>query len=204
MGDLQTALVLMLGEKGCDEHLLQGADGNPVDKMSLMFLTSDLAILRQYNCGAKPVVLLSKFLQMDALSAHLVLVHLRARIAQLREPKFSMFADLSHSKLEVLTGCNKTETVLSDDATERDGHGRVEPMHRCIATFQSVFADDLEKRAGLVDVNWENHIRTPKAELPTDMAISCLLHPLVGGKNALAFVSLSLSCCWFNYCCWFN
>jgi hypothetical protein len=46
-----------------------------------------------------------------------------------------MFADLSHSELEVLTGRNKTETVLPDDATERDGHGRVEPMHRCIASF---------------------------------------------------------------------
>jgi hypothetical protein len=130
-----------------------------------MFLTSDQAILRQYECGAKPVMLLSKFFQMDAPSAHPLLVHLQACIAQLREPKFSMFPDLSQSKLEVLTGCNKTETVLSDDATERDGHGRDERMHRCIATFQSVFADDLEKHAGLVDVNWENHIRTPKAEL---------------------------------------
>jgi hypothetical protein len=76
MGDLQRALVLMLGEKGCDEHLLQGADGDPVDKMSFMVSISDRAILRQYKCGAKPAVLLSKFFQMDTPSAHLVLVHL--------------------------------------------------------------------------------------------------------------------------------
>jgi hypothetical protein len=199
MGDLQASLVLMLGEKGCDQHLLQSTDGYPVDQMSFMFSTSEQAILRQYECAAEPVLMLSKFFQMDAPSAHLVLVHLRARIAQLREKKFSMYADVSHSEEEVLTNRTKTETVLSDDVVQRDGHGRVEPMHRCIATFRSVFADDMERRAGLVDVDREHeHIRIPKAELPTDMAIACLLHPLVGGKKLLAFVPSYTSCSWRN------
>jgi hypothetical protein len=191
MGDLQRSLGLMLGEKGCDEHLLRAdAPGGAVDKISLMFTNTDQTILRQYECGSEPVLLLSKFFQLDDPSSHLVLVHLRARIAQLREHKFEMYADISHSPLEVLTGRNKTETVLADDATDREDHGRVEPMHPCIARFRTVFANDLEVRAGLVTVDPQNeHIRMPVTELPVDMAVSCILNPLVGGKNE------TLSCC---------
>jgi hypothetical protein len=63
----------------------------------------------------------------------------------MRQPKFEMFADISHSPMESLTGCNKTETVLShDDVVDGDDHGRVVSMEPCIARFQYLFADDLE------------------------------------------------------------
>jgi hypothetical protein len=69
----------------------------------------------------------------------------------MQEPKFAMFADISHSHMEVLTGCNKTETVVShDNVADGDNHGRAETMEPCIACFRYLFANDLEIRCGLV------------------------------------------------------
>jgi hypothetical protein len=45
MGDLQLALLAMLGEKGCDACLLQDGDGNEADKDSLMFTQNNQMIL---------------------------------------------------------------------------------------------------------------------------------------------------------------
>jgi hypothetical protein len=75
MGDLQRSLAVMLGEKGCNVGLLKDANGSPVDKQDLMFSPMDQMILRQYECGSEPVVLLLKFLQLDVSTAHLVLIH---------------------------------------------------------------------------------------------------------------------------------
>jgi hypothetical protein len=156
MGDLQHALVLMLGEKECcDEHLLQGADGDSVDKMcpscfqqvNKRFCISTSVAPNLLCCSQNSFKWMDRLLTLYLSTFELVLLSCASQ-------------DLFHGKLEVLTGCNKKETVLLDDATERDGHGRVELMHSCIATFRSVFADDLEKHTGLVDVNRENHIRT--------------------------------------------
>jgi hypothetical protein len=183
MGDLQKSLVIMLGDNGCDLNLLHDRDGDPVDKMTLMFSATDQMILRQYECGAEPVVLLSKFFQLDVPTAHLVLVHIRARIAQMRQPKFMMYADISHSQMEVLTNRAKTVTVLSDSATDRDD-GPSEPMHPCVADFRSIFADDLEVRCRLVQFSDIERIDVEDVpRLDVDIAIACLLHPLVGGTS---------------------
>jgi hypothetical protein len=83
-------------------------------------------------------VLLSKFFQLNMPTSHLVLVHLQARIALKREPKFDMFADISHSPMKTLTGCNKTETVLSHyDLADGggDNHGQCKTMEPCIVCF---------------------------------------------------------------------
>jgi hypothetical protein len=131
MGDMQRSLVIMLADIGCNRNLLCDADGDPVDKMTLMFSPTDQMILRQYECVAEPVVLLSKFFQLNVPTSHLVLVHLQAQIAQMREPKFHMFADISHSPMEMLTGCNKTEMVLPhDDLVDGggDNHGKCQTM----------------------------------------------------------------------------
>jgi hypothetical protein len=185
MGDLQRSLVIMLGEKGCDVKLLHDPNTDePVDKMSLMFSPADQMVLRQYECASEPVVLLSKFFQLNVPTSHLVLVHLRARIAEMREPKFDMFADISKSKMEILTNRNKTETVLShDDVLDTDDHELVVPMEPCIAHFRLLFADDLEIRCGLVKETEQRGIVEDAKELPSDIAVSCLLNPLVGGKN---------------------
>jgi hypothetical protein len=150
MGDLQRSLVVMLGDKGCHVGLLKDANGFPIDKQEFMFSPMDKMILRQYECGSEPVVLLSKFFQLNVSTSHLVLVHLQARIAKHCEPKFAMFADISHLNQESLTGRTKTEMVLSDDVTDREEHGQVESMQPCVNRFRLLCAEDLELRCGLV------------------------------------------------------
>jgi hypothetical protein len=61
MGDLHKTLVFMLGDKGYDAALLKEKDknGDPIDKMLLIFSPRDQSILRQYECASEPVVLLS-------------------------------------------------------------------------------------------------------------------------------------------------
>jgi hypothetical protein len=196
MGDLQQSLVIMLGDRGCDVSLLHNKEGDPVDKLSLMFTRPDRMVLRQYECGSEPVVLLSKFFQSDFPTSHLVLIHLRVRIAQMRETRFAMYADISHSNLELLSNRNKTETVLSDAAVDReDDGGRVEPMVKCVADFRSLFADDLEHRSGLVERNVDDvSVLEDVQRLPPDIAIACLLHPLVGGESGV----LTKVCDWLG------
>ena len=191
MGDLYKALSIMLSEEGCDFKLLEdkqgrlvcNKQGNPVKKTSLMFTQTDHMILQQYECAAEPALLLSKKFQLSIPTAHLVLINLRVRIAQMREPQFSMYGDISHSTiLPVITDRKKTETVVSDDVTERDD-GPVVPMMDCIETFRAVFADDLELRCGLTVRNKTNPDQLePARSLPSDIAIAALLHPLLGGK----------------------
>lgn len=96
--------------------------------------------------------------------------------------------DISHSPVEVLTRRAKTITVLSEDVEDRDD-GPSDVMQPCIAQFRSVFADDLEMRCKLVrfiDGDQPNIEDVPR--LPVDIAIGCLLNPLLGGKSALELV----------------
>lgn len=187
MGDMQKSLAIMLGEKGCDVKLLRTPSGETVPKAALQFSSFDRMILRQYECASEPVVLLSKFFQLDVPTSHLVLVHLRARIAQIREPKFAMFADISHSYLEKLSDRKKTEMVVSDEVTDHGEGGPVESMQVSVANFRTIFADDLEIRCGLtrLDGNDEEVVHDVDA-IPSDMAVACLLNPLVGGKSSVA------------------
>ena len=192
MGDLFRALSIMLAYDGCDFKLLEDKQGRPVmdkqgrpvEKTSLMFTQTDHMILRQFECGAEPALLLSKFFQMSGPTSHLVLINLRVRIAQMREKRFNMYGDISHSTLlSVITNRKKTEMVLSDDVTERDD-GRSEPMMECVARFWHLFADDLELRCGLTMRSKTNPDRLePARSLPSDIAIAALLHPLLGGKS---------------------
>jgi hypothetical protein len=77
MGDLQRLLVLMLEDDGCDAKLLKDADSKSVvDKTTMMFTPSDQMMLHQYECAAEPVVLLSKFFQLNKPTSHLFIVHL--------------------------------------------------------------------------------------------------------------------------------
>jgi hypothetical protein len=197
MGDYQRALSIMLGDKGCDSNLVKDRDGKPVaDKATLMFTNTDQMILRQYECAAEPVLALSKFFQLDVPTAHLVLVHLRFQVAQLRENKFLMYSDISHSALSVLTNRTKTETVVTNEVTEREESGRTEAMHECVSEFRTIFADDIELRCQLrqvVEIQEDEGIMQVEdvARLPEDIAIACLLHP-IGGKPIGYLVSFFL------------
>jgi hypothetical protein len=159
-------------------------DGDPVERMDFMFTPTDQQILRQYECAAEPVVLLSKFFQMNVPTAHLILFHLRVRIADMRKKTFSMYGDISHSDVAVLTNRTRTETVLANDVEHRDDVGRVEPMANCIQQFRHTFANDLEHRCGLT--HWNDDVPsqlTDVKRLPADIAMAALLNPLLGGEN---------------------
>jgi hypothetical protein len=187
MGDLQRSLVIMLEDDGCDAKLLRDTDNKiVVDKTTMMFTPSDQMMLRQYECAAEPVVLLSKFFQLDKPTSHLVLIHLRARIQQMRETRFTMYEEISHLKMPILTNRRRTETVLAPEVKDWEDYGRVEPMLFPVDQFRALFCDDLEIRCGLVvedekDESLVHHVD----ELPSDIAVACLLNPLVGGMSYL-------------------
>ena len=182
MGNLQTSLDIMLNEEdGIDRDLLWGKDGTPVSKDTLWFTPNDHTILRQYECAAEPVSLLSKFFQLNVPTAHLVLVHLRVRIAQMREKSFRIYADISYLDEPDLTRHSKTETVLSEDNRNRNNMGRVESMMECVKKFRSLFADSLSLRCGLIKEIAPGQAADVE-RLPTEIAIAALLHPLLGGK----------------------
>jgi hypothetical protein len=89
-----------------------------------------------------------------------------------------MYTDISHLNMKLLTGRTKTEMVLSDDVTDRDEHGRVELMQPCVSRFRLLCAEDLELRCGL---DHDPMLVEDVPNLPTDIAVACLLNPLVGG-----------------------
>ena len=193
MGDLQSSLDIMLNEEdGIDRDLLHQKDGTPVSKNTLWFTPNDQTILRQYECAAEPVSLLSKFFQLNVPTAHLVLIHLRVRIAQMRDTKFMMYGDISYSDEPDLTKRSKTETVLSEDNRHRNNLGRVESMMECIKNFRALFADSLDLRCGLIKESAPGQA-VDVERLPTEIAIAALLHPLLGGTFVdLCFFSMIL------------
>jgi hAT family C-terminal dimerisation region len=178
MGDLQESLLRMLDEEnGIDRHLVNESENGKDD---FMFSPTERLTLRQYECAAEPIVQLSDFFQLSVPTAHLVLVTLRARIAEMRSPQFWMYGDISNSEVEVLTGRKKTELVGTEEVTANP----VSPMLECIYDFRRIFADDIELRCKLKFHNMD-HIFEDVERLPSDIAISCILHPLVGGKMRL-------------------
>jgi hypothetical protein len=58
----------------------------------------------------------------------------------------------------------------------------VEPMQQCVAEFRENFAYDMELRSGLTKVINDEGESDYVEELAPDIAIACLLHPMVGGK----------------------
>jgi hypothetical protein len=181
MGDLNKALALMCCEEGCDKDLLTDRQGNAVPKTDLLYTPNDQKILRQYECGAEPSLLLSKFFQINGPTSHEVLFHIRARIAQMREDSFAMFEDISHSDLPNLTKRNKTVFVVSSqhDASDEETGRAEQPMDPCIELFRDLFATDLEQRCGLANTDG------PVTRLPMDIAVACLLNPLYGGQKRI-------------------
>jgi hypothetical protein len=91
--------------------------------------------------------------------------------------------------MPILTNRWKTEMVLAQNVTNREDHGQVERMLFPLDVFRALFCDDLEICCGFVyqDDNDEDLVHHANT-LPSDNAVACLLHPLVGGM--LYFVLL--------------
>jgi hypothetical protein len=187
MGDLQEALARMLDpEFGIDKSLLKDSNGDEVDPNCLMFMPNERVSLRQYECASEPVMKLSHFFQHSVPMAHMILVTIRARIEEMRQSHFQLYGDLSYSEnLAVLTNRVKNETISSEAKDPSL------PMNKEIYMFRKLFADDFELRCGLVYVEKENdqEVTYNVARLPKDIAIACLLNPLVGGKITCSFAT---------------
>ena len=177
MGDFNKALGLLID--GPDQRLMVNKDGDPLPKSDFIFMKSDKMILRQFEGGSEPCLLLSKFFQLNDSTCHETLFMTRARISQMRELSFPMFGDISHSDVPDLAAQNKTKIVVAtlSDATDDANETVMEP---CIRLFRELYADDMEERCGLVE-----EIGEPANKLPTILALSALLNPLYGGKRRI-------------------
>lgn len=149
MGDLMMALSIMLDETtGIDRKMLKDGNGQPVDLNEFMFTPAEQTLLRQYECAAEPAVNLSRFFQLSVPTAHLVLIYLRARIAEMRDTQFMMYHEISYSMVPNIVNRPKTDRVGVD--AEKNQHGGVVgPMVEPVYEFRRDFADDLEIRCKL-------------------------------------------------------
>jgi hypothetical protein len=175
MGDFNAALTLLWD--GPEKNPTNN-NGDELDRDHCIFTAEDKMILRQFECGSEPCLLLSKFFQLNESTCHETLFVTAARIAQLQEPTFSMYGDISHTELPDLTKRTKTVTVYTADHV-LSGDGRTEqPMDECIELFRSLYANDMAFRCGLA----EDDMGTPVAKYPTIIAMAALLNPMNGGK----------------------
>jgi hypothetical protein len=78
-------------------------------------------------------------------------------------------------------------------------------MQPCVNRFRLLCAEDLEIRCGLVkQLRTDCMLVEDVPEITTDIAVACLLNPLVGGKSHLLLLWLLSSCrCVLCRCCFF-
>jgi hypothetical protein len=187
MGDFNTALILLLD--GNDKNLLTGSEGEEIERSVYTFTAQDKSILRQFECGSQPCLLLSKFFQLNEPTCHETLFVTMARIAQMRETSFTMFGDISHSALPDLTKRVRTVVVVSEDhpgGINREGGADEQPMEDCIELFRDLYARDMALWCGIFDSRDES---VPK--LPHVLAMACLLNPMYGGMFLFLFSFVS-------------
>lgn len=183
MGDFSKALHNMI--QGMDNHKLKGKDGLlPVTDFT--FTPSDKLILRQFECGSEPCVLLSKFYQINDATSHETIFVTTAYLMMMRMTYFLMYDDISHSDLADLKARKKTVYVVSSVHPEDDESGRKEEcMDPCIELFRLLYAEDMEVRCGLTESPG-----SPAIKLPTMTAIALLLNPLYGGRGRITLNGL--------------
>ena len=178
MGDTNLALEKMLVPKGVDKRLLYDSKGKATDIDNYRYTENDRMVLRQYECAAEPCYNLSMFFQNGGPTSHEVIFHLRTRIAEMRSPVFTMWADMSDSidvpNLKKRLRLHQVRVKWS--IADEDKRSVV--MDDCIEKFRGLYARDMELRCGLV----EKDTGEPAKKLPVDTAVAALLNPLYGGK----------------------
>lgn len=189
MGDFNTALNLLMDDH--DRHLLTNKDGDEVERTEFIFTLHDKTILRQFECGTEPCLLLSKFFQLNEPTSHETLFVVVARLAQMRETSFQMFGDISHTELPDLSRRTKTVYVV---AVNHFGGGNIDtgrdeqPMEECIESFRDLYVEDMSSRCGITDEHGD-----PQNVLPIVLAISALMNPMYGGMCALFLFGFCLN-----------
>ena len=177
MGDFNKGLLELIN--GNDKGKLTPKDGRVLPFTDFTFTSNDQLVLRQFECGSEPCVLLSKFYQINDATSHETLFVTTAYLAMLRQTFFCMYDELSHTEAADLKGRVKSVYVTSTDhvSTEQDCGRNEKPMDPCIQTFRRLYADDMAKRCGLTEGP-----NLPSPKLPVDCAIALLLNPMYGGK----------------------
>ena len=181
MGDLNKAITRLM--KTSDKDKLTAKDGSPRLLSEFKFTESDRIILRQFEGGSEPCLLLSKFFQINDATSHETLFVTSAYIAMLRQTSFVMYDDISTTNLTDLTKRKKTQHVISSvhEETEEESERNDQLMQPCIESFRSLYADDMEFRCGLS----ESRGGARSQRLPVETAMACLLNPMYGGENYL-------------------
>jgi hypothetical protein len=176
MGDFNIGLGQLI--TGIDKDKLVGRDGQEFPVTDFTFTPEDKMILRQFECGSEPCVLLSKFYQQHDATSHETLFVTAAFLSLMRETSFVMYDDISHSACTDLTARRKTVYVLSSHhvVTDNESGRNVEPMCDCIQTFRRLYARDMAKRSGFIEDG------LPATKLPIENSIALLLNPMYGGQ----------------------
>ena len=185
MGDFNDALNLLIDDH--DSSLLTNKDGEEVERSEFTFTIRDKTILRQFECGSEPCLLLSKFFQLNEPTSHETLFVITARLAQMREPSFLMFGDISHND-DALDLSRRTKTVYVVTANPNAGAnvetGRDEQlMEECIESFRDLYVEDMASRCGLFDENGD-----PQCVLPMVIGVGALMNPMYGGTYFVFFL----------------
>ena len=147
-------------------------------RSDFVFTPINCSILRQFECGSEPCLLLSKFFQKNAATVHETLFVILDRLQQIRASSFMMYADISHSEIPDLSKRTKTICVVSSNHIGTAEDGQVELlMEACIEYYRSLFAKDISRLCGLTNSNGDD-----VEKLPHITAMAALLNPLYGGK----------------------
>jgi hAT family C-terminal dimerisation region len=178
MGDFNKALGLLIDGVDKKSLLKVGANGQTIPRENYIFSKDERTILRQYECGSEPCLLLSKFFQLNESTCHETLFVITARIAQMRETSFAMYGDISHSEVaRDLRKRTKTLVVNSPNNILSVDEENEKTMEPCILKFRELYADDLENRIGLTEGPGER-----AHKLPVIIGLAALLNPLYGGR----------------------
>lgn len=176
MGDFNQGLQQLIS--GIDkDKLVNKKDGKKLPTTDFTFTTPDKLILRQFECGSEPCVMLSKFFQLNAATSHETVFVTAAYLALMRQTSFVMYEDISHTDLIDLSARKKTVYVLSSThiANENENGRNIQKMDSSIETFRKLYAQDMAERCGFcVD-------GLPVLKFPVETSIALLLNPLYGG-----------------------
>ena len=173
MGDISKSLEILLAEGGTDYDINN-------DISSLTYTESDKEILRQFEGAAAPARSFSKFLQDNRNAWTYVLFQSRLSIQMTSDETFAIYRDKSHMDrtVDLRQRGDKSVLVKTDGAVvsieEEKNYDDVEDMVDMVATYRSLYADDLSSRLGInEDV------------LPPALGIPTLLNPMFGNKKSI-------------------
>lgn len=167
MNDYNKALHLLIN--GIDHGKLTPKVGEALPITNFTFTPNDKMILRQFEIGSRPCVLLSKFFQINDATSHETIFVTLAYLLLMQQTSFVMYDETIQSEVAVVSSLHV--------ASECDGFRTEVVMDPCIELYRLLYSKDMLERCGFTDQNGD-----PCSELPRMTAIALLLNPLFGGR----------------------